>query len=154
MPNSSEMTLFHALLVAGRLLLALIFLHEGASLLTHFSAAAASVGKLGVPASVLALTVALQLGAGAMIALGWHARPAALALALFCLATAFTFHTNVAVQNELLHFEKDLAIAGGMLVLAVTGSGRLSLDRRGRIGWRRRDHGAESSLLFNDDPAA
>jgi putative oxidoreductase len=43
--------------------------------------------------------------------------------------TASLFHTNFASQNELLHFEKDLAIAGGMFILALAGSGRLSLDR-------------------------
>jgi len=45
---------------------------------------------------------------------------------VFCLATAFLFHTNFAVRNELLHFEKDLAIAGGMFVLMVCGAGRWS----------------------------
>jgi putative oxidoreductase len=54
------------------------------------------------------------------------------ALSLFCLATAFLFHTNFAVRNELLHFEKDLAIAGGMFVLVVCGAGRWSVD-----SWRR-----------------
>jgi uncharacterized membrane protein YphA (DoxX/SURF4 family) len=42
------------------------------------------------------------------IAVGWHARFGAVALGLFCLATAILFHTNFAVRNELLHFEKDL----------------------------------------------
>jgi len=124
----------NGLLLIGRLLLALIFLHEALSLSTGFAAAAAAMSKLGVPAGVLALTIALQLGAGAMLALGWHARLGAFALALFCLATAFGFHTNLAVQNELLHFEKDLAIAGGMLILTVAGSGALSLDRYLRNG--------------------
>jgi putative oxidoreductase len=119
----------NGLLLIGRLLLALIFLHEALSLSTGFAAAAAAMSKLGVSSPVLALTIALQLGAGTMLALGWHARLGAFALALFCLATAFMFHTHVAVQNELLHFEKDLAIAGGMLVLTVAGSGALSLDK-------------------------
>lgn len=43
--------------------------------------------------------------------------------------TASLFHTNFASQNELLHFEKDLAIAGGMFILALSGAGGLSVDK-------------------------
>jgi putative oxidoreductase len=64
-----------------------------------------------------------------MVALGWHARLGSLSLGLFCLATAFLFHSNFALRNELLHFEKDLAMAGGLFVLTATGAGALSLDR-------------------------
>ncbi|MGO7815615.1 hypothetical protein ACC674_39605, partial [Rhizobium ruizarguesonis] len=56
-------------------------------------------------------------------------RLGALALALCCLATALLLHTNFASQNELLHFEKDRAIAGGMCGLAASGAGAISIDR-------------------------
>ena len=62
------------------------------------------------------------------IALGWHARLGAAALGSFCLATAILFHTNFANRNELLHFEKDLAIAGGMFVLMLRGVGGYSVE--------------------------
>ncbi|WP_201841697.1 DoxX family protein [Microvirga zambiensis] len=117
------------LLLLGRFLLALIFLHEGVTLATGFAVSASAMSKVGVPPYVLVLTILLQLGAGLMVALGWHARLGSLSLGLFCLATAILFHSNFAVRNELLHFEKDLAIAGGMFVLAATGAGALSLDR-------------------------
>lgn len=116
------------ILLASRLLLAWIFVHEGASLAMNFDAAAAAMAKLGVPAFALIATIALQLVSGIAIAAGWHTRLGAAALGLFCLATAMLFHTNFAVRNELLHFEKDLAIAGGMLVLMVHGAGRWSVD--------------------------
>lgn len=117
------------LLLLGRFLLALIFLHEAVTLSTGFAASASAMSKVGVPPYVLVLTILLQLGAGLMVATGWYARLGSLSLGLFCLATAFLFHSNFAVRNELLHFEKDLAIAGGLFVLAVTGAGALSLDR-------------------------
>jgi len=117
-------------LLVGRLLLAWIFLHEGAFLLVNYSASSAGMAKMGVPAFEPALVIALQLIAGAAIAVGWHAGCGAAALGPFCLATAFLFHTNFAVRNELLHFEKDLAIAGGMFVLMVCGAGRWSVDVR------------------------
>jgi putative oxidoreductase len=124
-------------LLVGRLLLAWIFLHEGAFLLVNYSASSAGMTKMGAPSFALAPVIALQLAAGLSIAVGWYTRCGALALGLFCLATALLFHTNFAIRNELLHFEKDLAIAGGMLVLMVRGAGRWSVD-----GWRRPQTGA------------
>jgi putative oxidoreductase len=115
-------------LLGARLMLAGLFLHESVDLATNFNAAAASMAKAGVPAPLLAATTALQLGAGAALVVGWRARLGALALALFCVATATLFHTVFGSRNELLHFEKDIAIAGGMFVLMVHGAGQWSLD--------------------------
>lgn len=83
-------------------------------------------------------TIVLQLGAGFAIAFGLMTRPAAFGLGLFCLLTALLFHTNFASHNELLHFEKDLAIAGGMFALIVAGAGKLSLDMLIRRHWKTR----------------
>lgn len=115
-------------LFLSRLLLAAIFLHEGAFLVANFAGAATAMGKIGVPAPLLAATAALQLVAGLAIALGFQARLGAAALGLFCLATAALFHADFAVRNELLHFEKDLAIAGGMFALMIRGAGNWSVD--------------------------
>jgi len=115
------------ILLIGRLLLAWIFVHEGAFLVLNFDAAAAAMGKLGVPQYLLAATIVLQLVAGVAIAIGWCARAGAAALGLFCVTTAILFHHNLAVRNELLHFEKDLAIAGGMFVLMLRGAGDWSV---------------------------
>jgi putative oxidoreductase len=116
-------------LLASRILLAWIFVHESVFLAMNFGAASAAMTKAGVPAFALIPTIALQLVAGIAIAVGWQARLGAAALGLFCVATAVLYHTNFANRNELLHFEKDLAIAGGMLVLMLSGSGGWSVDR-------------------------
>ena len=116
-------------LLAGRLLLALIFVHEGVELATHFEGAQKAMAAQGVGTPLLLAVIALQLGAGLSVALGILTRLGALGLGLFCLMTASMFHTNFASQNELLHFEKDLAIAGGMFILALSGAGRLAVDR-------------------------
>jgi putative oxidoreductase len=120
-------------LLAGRLLLAWIFVHEGAFLAINFGAASGTMAKAGVPAFALVAVIALQLAAGIAVACGWQTRWGAAALGLFCVATALLFHTNFASRNELLHFEKDLAIAGGMFVLMLWGPGRWSVDGR-RVG--------------------
>ena len=115
-------------LLVGRLLLALIFVHEGYTLITHFAGGAAYMAKQGISVPVFVLVIALQLGAGLALVVGLLARLGALGLGLFCLGTAFMFHTNFADQNELLHFEKDLGIAGGMFTLMTVGAGAISLD--------------------------
>ena len=74
------------------------------------------------------LAIAIELGAGLLIALGYSTRLAALALAGFCLLAAFVFHTSFGDRNQLLHFTKDLALAGAFLILSARGAGALSLD--------------------------
>jgi len=120
--------------LAGRLLLAALFLHEAWSKLTAYSAAVAYSEAFGVPGVLLPLAIAVEAAGGLLILLGCWTRPAALALAGFCVATAVLFHAKLGNRNELLHFEKDLAIAGGLLVLFARGAGAWALDAL----WRRR----------------
>jgi putative oxidoreductase len=118
-------------LALGRLLLAAIFILEGWSKLRGYEAAAAYMDRYGVPGLLLPAVIALELGGGLMIAVGWRTRIAAAALAVFCVAAAALFHSQLSDRGQLLHFEKDLAIAGGLLALAIAGAGRWSLDARG-----------------------
>ncbi|ASW07523.1 DoxX family protein [Rhizobium sp. 11515TR] len=125
-------------LLFGRILLSLLFLEEGIELASNFDIALEAMAKLGVTTPVTTATIVLQLGAGFAIALGLMTRLAAFGLGLFCLVTAMLFHTNFASHNELLHFEKDLAIAGGMFALIVAGAGKLSFDMLIRRYWKTR----------------
>jgi len=104
-------------MILGRLMLAWIFLHEGVVLASNPGGAIAAMGRLGVSAAAAVGAIALQLVAGTALATGWGLRLAAPALGLFCVATAIGFHMNLTSHNELLHFEKDLAIAGGLFAL-------------------------------------
>jgi putative oxidoreductase len=56
----------------------------------------------------------------------------ALALAIFTMTAALVFHRDFAVQNQMIHFMKNLAIAGGLLQIVAFGAGSISLDARGR----------------------
>ena len=114
-------------LLVGRLLIATIFLHEGVAKLGNYAGSAAYARTFGVPEQLLPLAIAAELGCGLLIALGLFTRLAALVLAGFCVFTAAVFHTKFGEINQLLHFEKNLAMAGGLLVLAVCGPGRLSI---------------------------
>jgi putative oxidoreductase len=126
--SESAGRLRNALLLAARLLLAFIFVHEGVFLILNFDSAASATSKLGVPIAAFVATIVLQLLAGMAIVLGVFSRFGAAALALFCFTTAFLFHTRFGVRDELLHFEKDLAVAGGLLFVALHGVGDWSIE--------------------------
>jgi len=119
---------FDAAALLGRLLLAALFLHEAWSKLTGYAGAVAYMQAFGVPGQLLPFAIAVELACGLLILLGYHTRLAALLLAGFCVAAALLFHTKFADRNQLLHFEKDLAIAGGLLVLFARGGGAWALD--------------------------
>jgi putative oxidoreductase len=156
--STSAGGLRNAVLLAARLLLAFIFVHEGVFLILNFDNAASATSKMGVPAAAFVATIALQLFAGMAVALGIFTRLGAVALALFCFLTAFMFHTHFGVRDELLHFEKDLAIAGGLLVLALHGVGDWSIESAlprslaARLGyWRRLNTGVKTDRVIGQD---
>ena len=120
--------------LAGRVLLGLLFVLEGLGKLGAYDAAAGHMRAFGVPPLLLPAAIAVELGAGLLVIIGWHARLAAIALAAFCIVAAVVFHTRFGDRNQLIHFEKDLALAGAFLILWARGAGRVSLDawRAGR----------------------
>ena len=119
-------------LLLGRLLLASLFILEGWGKMKGYAGAVGYMEKFGLPGILLPAVIAAEFAGGLCIALGWQARWAALALAGFSIAAALVFHNNFGVRNEVLHFEKDLAIAGGLLVLFAFGPGAWSLEGRGK----------------------
>lgn len=119
--------------LAGRVLLAPLFLLSGVSKLT----APATIGMIagsGLPFATLGFALAVLVEVGGSIALvaGYRTRLVAAVMALFTIATALAFHNNLADQNQFIHFFKNIAIAGGLLQLVAFGAGRLSLDARRR----------------------
>ena len=122
--------LFAGLDLVGRLLLAALFVTDVWTIINNYGATADYLAQFGVPPLLLPLAAAAQLAGGLLVAIGWRTRLAALALALFCIATAFIFHSQSGDPGEAIQFWKDLAIAGGFLVLSAHGAGALSLDAR------------------------
>jgi putative oxidoreductase len=126
-------------LLAGRLLLAAVFLVAGSRKLMGAAASAAYFGKLGfpMPEVMVWVAIAVEIGGAALLILGWKARWAALLLALFTLIATFAAHRfwqfdAAQYANQLNHFLKNLAIVGGLLFVAAAGAGALSLDARRR----------------------
>ncbi|HEX9432496.1 MAG TPA: DoxX family protein [Burkholderiales bacterium] len=121
-----------AVALAGRVLLSAIFL---LSVMGKLAAPAGTIGYIAaaglpLPQLAYALAVLIELGGGLALLAGYQTRIAAAALALFSVAAAFGFHANFGDQNQMVHFLKNLAIAGGLLQLVAFGSGRWSVDAR------------------------
>jgi putative oxidoreductase len=122
--------------LAARLLLAPIFILSGVGKLAAASGTIAYIASTGAPLPQVgyALAVAVELGGGVLLLLGFRTRAVASAIALFSLAAAVLFHSNFADQNQMIHFMKNVAIAGGLLQVVAFGAGGFSLDafRRAR----------------------
>jgi putative oxidoreductase len=117
---------------AGRLLLGGIFLMSGLSKLTAYTGVTAAISGASLPFAPLGFAVAVlvEIGLGVLLLIGYRVRPVALSLAIWCLVTAIFFHSNFADQNAMIHFLKNLLIAGGLLQIVHFGAGPVSLDAR------------------------
>jgi putative oxidoreductase len=118
--------------LAGRILIAPIFLLSGVSKVTAPAMMIGYIKSVGLPAPMLALgiAIAVELLGGVALLLGYRARLVAAILAVFSIVTALAFHNNLADQMQFLNFFKNFAMAGGLLQIVAFGAGRFSLDAR------------------------
>lgn len=117
---------------AGRLLIGLPFAMSGLSKLAAYGPTTEMIGAVGLPVPPLAfaVAVAVELGGGLLLIAGFRVRLIAIALTLFSLATAVSFHSNFADQNQMIHFLKNVMMASGLLQITAFGAGAFSLDKR------------------------
>ena len=118
--------------VIGRVLIGGIFAMSGLTKIPAYAATTGMIQAAGLPLAPLgaAIAIAVEVGLGLLLLLGWRVRPVAAALVIWCFLTAVFFHRNFADQNMMIHFLKNLMIAGGLLQIVHFGAGALSLDAR------------------------
>ena len=114
--------------LAGRILLAFLFVMAGYGKIGGYAGTQGYMEAMGVPGVLLPLVILTELGGGLLIALGLGTRLAAVALAGFSILSAVLFHFKPDDQMQMILFMKNFAIAGGLLVLFAHGAGALSLD--------------------------
>jgi putative oxidoreductase len=120
------------LVVVARVFASAIFIIAGYGKLgAGYAGTQAYMAAMGVPGGMLPLVIALELGGGIALLLGFQTRLVAFLLAVFCVTAAFIFHTG-ADQMQHIMLMKNFAMAGGLLAFTVFGAGRLSLDRETR----------------------
>ncbi|WP_337158909.1 DoxX family protein [Pseudomonas putida] len=125
------------IILLARVLLMILFILSGWSKLTGFEGTVNYMSSLGAPAPMLAAAIAviMEFAVGILLILGFYTRPLAFLFALFVLGTALIGHPFWSMVDpersaNMTQFLKNMSIVGGLLLLAVSGAGRLSLDRR------------------------
>lgn len=120
------------LVLVGRILIAVIFILSGFNKLTNIGGTAGYFGSVGLPVPIVTAWVValLELLGGIAVLIGFQTRIAALLLAAFTIASGFIAHFNFSDQMQQIMFLKNLAMAGGLLVLVAHGASALSLDAR------------------------
>jgi putative oxidoreductase len=129
--------LTNLLALAGRILIAVIFVISGFGKIGGFDGVAGYIGSKGLPMPQLlaALTIALELGGGILLILGYKTRWVAALFFLWLIPTTLIFHAfwgldPKAAQQMQIHFLKNVSIMGAMLMLVAFGPGAMSLDKR------------------------
>lgn len=130
-------SLENILSLIGRLLFAVLFLPAGIGKLTDFAGTVGYINSVGLPLPAVgaALALIVEISGSLALIVGFQARIAALVLAAFTLVASFFFHAYWAAPAEQafvvqLLFFKNIAVVGGLLLLAAHGAGGLSLDAR------------------------
>jgi putative oxidoreductase len=114
----------------GRILISLMFVTSGLSKISGYAGTQGYMEAMGVPGALLPLVIAVEVLGGLAVILGWHTRIAAFLLAGFSLLSALLFHANFGDQMQMIMFMKNIAIAGGFLMIVSQGAGGYSLDNR------------------------
>lgn len=127
----NQLQAFSALL--GRLFLAMIFIQSGLSKMSDYAATQGYMDAMAVSSALLPLVIALEVVGGIAIVIGFKARLVALAMAGFSLLSALLFHTNFSDHTQTTMLMKNIAIAGGFLMIVAHGAGAYALDNRNAV---------------------
>ena len=123
--------------LVGRILIAYLFIPAGFGKLMGFAGTVGYVASSGLPLPQVgaAIAILVELGVGIAFLLGYKTRIAAIVLAVFTVLAAVFFHKYWSAPDAMkmmqqINFNKNIAIAGGLLGFAAFGPGRLSVDKR------------------------
>ena len=135
--SASTSNINDAVALVGRILLAAIFIKSGFGKITGFEGTVGYIASKGLPLPQIGAIVAIlvELGGGILLAVGFKARWAALAMAIFTLAAGIIFHNYWAVDaaqrmGQEINFWKNVSMTGGLLMVYAFGPGRYSVDKR------------------------
>lgn len=118
--------------LAARILMSQIFLISGIGKITGYAGTQAYMAKMGVPGALLPLVILTEVGGGLALLFGFKARWAALALAGFTVLSALIFHFEPGNRMQMINFMKNMAIAGGLLMVVRHGAGAPAIDKTNR----------------------
>ena len=120
----------HIVEILGRLLLAAIFLINGIGKIFNYEGTIQYMENFDVPGYLIIPAITVEILFPILLIIGYYTKFSALVLSLFTLALAVIFHTEFSNQIQLMSFLKNIAIAGGFLIIFVYGPGKYSIDHK------------------------
>ena len=114
----------------GRIFLSTIFLINGIGKIFHYEETIQYMENYNVPGNLIIPAIIVEILFPLLLIVGYQARFCALVLSLFTFALAIIFHSDFSNQMQLISFLKNIAIAGGFLIIFVRGAGKYSIDHK------------------------
>ena len=114
----------------GRILISILFFLNGIFKLNNYDGTISWMEGFGIPGILIIPAIILEIAGPILIIIGYKTRLAAGLLSFFCLATAIIFHNDFTDQMQITSFFKNIALAGGFLLIVVNGSKHFSLDNK------------------------
>jgi putative oxidoreductase len=117
----------------GRLLIGLMFMMSGISKIMGYDSTIALIKSSALPLPppmAYVGAIAVEVGCGLLMVLGYQTRIVASIFVLFCFATAIFFHAHFSDPNQTFHFIKNIIMAGGLLQIVANGAGAVSIDNK------------------------
>lgn len=114
--------------VLGRIFLSTLFLIEGTNKIFNYEETIQYMENFGVPGYLAIPAIILEILFPLLLIIGYQTKIAALVMMIFTIVVAMIFHTNFDDQMQFITFFKDIAIAGGFIIIFVNGAGKFSVD--------------------------
>ena len=118
----------HFIEVLGRIFLSAIFLINGIGKIFYYEGTIQYMENFNVPGNLIIAAIIVVILFPILLIIGYQTKIAALVMMIFTIVVAIIFHTNFDDHMQFITFFKDIAIAGGFMIIFVNGSGRFSLD--------------------------
>ena len=120
----------HIVEIIGRIFLSAIFLINGVVKIFNYEGTIQYMENFNVPGYLIIPAITVEILFPILLIIGYYTKFSALVLSLFTLALAVIFHTDFSNQMQLMSFLKNIAIAGGFLIIFVYGPGKYSIDHK------------------------
>ncbi len=114
----------------GRILISVLFILNGIFKISNYDGTIGWMESFGMPGIFLVPAIILEIVGPVLVIIGYKTKLTAGLLSLFCVATAIIFHNDFTDQMQFTSFLKNIALAGGFLILFVNGAKSLSLDNK------------------------
>ena len=114
--------------ILGRIFLSTLFLIEGTNKIFNYEGTIQYMENFGVPGYLAIPAIILEILFPLLLIIGYQTKIAALVMMIFTIVVAIIFHTNFDDQMQFINFFKDIAIAGGFIIIFVNGAGKFSVD--------------------------